>query len=147
MANIHQNHDETHKWTNSLFVSIKIFSITTLGTKNRLRLIVRISKFVWIWPKGIWNKKCDKINTNSRGLLVVAWLHPHVLDHPKSLWKNNSFYKVKVHNELGKVVKLEISKPQFLWRNSSLKKVQAQSPPPTTTNIRVKWIMDTKINF
>ena len=61
-----------------------------------------------------------------------GWISPHLLDHPKTLWKTkkNLFDFLKVHNELGKVTKYWTSRPLFSWRNGRLKKVRADSAPP-----------------
>ena len=62
----------------------------------------------------------------------VGWISPHLLDHPKTLWKTKKifFAFLKVHNELGKVTKFGTSRPLFSWRNSHLKKGRADSAPP-----------------
>ena len=61
-----------------------------------------------------------------------GWISPHLLDHPKTLWKTKKilFDFLKVHNELGKVTKFWTSKPLFSRRNGRLKKVRADSAPP-----------------
>ena len=50
------------------------------------------------------------VNPNVAGLLNVAWVWggtmcPHLLDHPKTLWKTIFFYFLEVYNEIGKVAK------------------------------------------
>ena len=87
------------------------------------------------------------LNPNRAGLLDDAWergggwISPHLLDHPKTLWKTKKFFFdfLKVHNELGKVTKFGGSRTHFSWRNGRLKKVLADStPPPTSIGLRDK---------
>ena len=67
----------------------------------------------------------EHLNPNRAGLLDVGWVQgggwisPHLLDHPKTLWKNKFF-------------------SFFSWRNSHLEEVRADSVPPALLGLSVK---------
>ena len=72
---------------------------------------------------------------NREGLLDVAWVQgggwisPHLLDHPKKLWKPIFFYWFP--ESLQWIRKShEISITLFSWRNGGFKIVWADSAPP-----------------
>ena len=79
----------------------------------------------------------------------VGWISPHLLDHPKTLWKTKKilFDFLKVHNELGKVTKFWTSKPLFSRRNGRLKKVRADSAPPALIGLKLKKLSMPINNF